>query len=66
MVNVSFPQLSGSQLDSVRGVDGTTQGDTLLRPPIEPMRAAGVAELPDPQQCRGGCAYEPKFDGWLY
>ena len=28
------------------------------------MRAAGVTELPEPRQCRGGCAYEPKFDGW--
>jgi ATP-dependent DNA ligase len=28
------------------------------------MRAAGVAELPEPRMCRGGCAYEPKFDGW--
>jgi ATP-dependent DNA ligase len=28
------------------------------------MRAAAVAELPEPRMCRGGCAYEPKFDGW--
>ena len=35
-----------------------------MRPPIEPMRAAGVAELPEPRLCRGGCAYQPKFDGW--
>ena len=40
------------------------RGDTLLKPPIEPMRAVGVAELPEPRMCRGGCAYEPKFDGW--
>jgi hypothetical protein len=38
----------------------------LLRPPIEPMRAAGVSELPEPRMCQSGCAYEPKFDGWLY
>jgi ATP-dependent DNA ligase len=39
----------------------------VLRLPIEPMRAVGVAELPElpePRMCRGGCAYEPKFDGW--
>ncbi|WP_344395007.1 hypothetical protein [Actinomadura alba] len=36
----------------------------MLRPPIEPMRAVGVAELPEPRMCRGGCAYEPKFDGF--
>jgi ATP-dependent DNA ligase len=28
------------------------------------MRAAGIAELPEPRMCRAGCAYEPKFDGW--
>jgi ATP-dependent DNA ligase len=28
------------------------------------MRAVGVAELPEPRMCRGGCAYEPKFDGF--
>jgi ATP-dependent DNA ligase len=28
------------------------------------MRAAGVPELPQPRMCRGGCAYEVKWDGW--
>ncbi|MFI6129480.1 ATP-dependent DNA ligase [Micromonospora sp. NPDC051141] len=28
------------------------------------MRAAGVAELPDPRTYRGRLAYEPKWDGW--
>ncbi|OJF14506.1 ATP dependent DNA ligase-like protein [Couchioplanes caeruleus] len=28
------------------------------------MRAVGVPELPGPAMCRGGCAYEVKFDGW--
>ena len=28
------------------------------------MRCVGVAELPGPRMCRGGCAYEVKFDGW--
>jgi ATP-dependent DNA ligase len=28
------------------------------------MRAVGVGELPEPRMCRGGCAYEAKFDGW--
>jgi ATP-dependent DNA ligase len=28
------------------------------------MRAVGVGELPQPRMCRGGCAYEPKFDGF--
>ncbi|WP_433303995.1 ATP-dependent DNA ligase [Actinoplanes sp. CA-030573] len=36
----------------------------MLRPPVELMRAAGVPELPLPRMCRGGCAYEPKWDGW--
>jgi ATP-dependent DNA ligase len=36
----------------------------VLRPPIELMRAAGVPELPLPHMCRGGCAYEVKWDGW--
>ncbi|GIF01575.1 DNA ligase C2 [Paractinoplanes rishiriensis] len=36
----------------------------MLRPPIELTRAAGVPELPPPRMCRGGCAYEPKWDGW--
>ncbi|GAA3943121.1 hypothetical protein Aau02nite_49160 [Amorphoplanes auranticolor] len=36
----------------------------MLRPPVQPMRAVGVAELPEPRMCRGGCAYEPKFDGF--
>jgi ATP-dependent DNA ligase len=36
----------------------------MLRPPIEPMHAAAVMELPVPQACAGGCAYEPKWDGW--
>jgi len=36
----------------------------VLRPPIEPMLAAPVDRLPQPGVCRGGCAYEPKFDGY--
>nr|WP_296064227.1 ATP-dependent DNA ligase [uncultured Actinoplanes sp.] len=36
----------------------------MLRPPIELMRATGVPQPPRPDQCRGGCAYEPKWDGW--
>lgn len=28
------------------------------------MKAAGVPELPQPKMCRGGCAYEVKWDGW--
>jgi hypothetical protein len=28
------------------------------------MRCVGVAELPEQRMCRGGCAYEVKFDGW--
>jgi ATP-dependent DNA ligase len=36
----------------------------VLRPPIELMRAAGVPGLPLPRMCRGGCAYEVKWDGW--
>jgi ATP-dependent DNA ligase len=36
----------------------------VLRPPIELMRATGVPQPPQPDQCRGGCAYEPKWDGW--
>ena len=27
------------------------------------MRCVGVAELPEPRMCRGGCAYEVKFHG---
>jgi ATP-dependent DNA ligase len=34
----------------------------MLRPPVEPMLAAAATELP--AACRGGCAYEPKWDGW--
>lgn len=36
----------------------------MLRPPIEPMHAAAVTQLPAPHACAGGCAYEPKWDGW--
>jgi len=36
----------------------------MLRPPIEPMLAAAVDRLPAPDACPGGCAYEPKWDGW--
>jgi hypothetical protein len=36
----------------------------LLRLPIEPMRAVGVPGLPGPRDCRGGCVYQSKFDGW--
>jgi hypothetical protein len=35
-----------------------------LRPPIVPMLARPVDALPGPDSCAGGCAYEPKFDGW--
>ncbi|MFI7601272.1 hypothetical protein [Actinoplanes sp. NPDC049681] len=28
------------------------------------MRAVGVPDLPAPSMCRGGCAYEIKFDGF--
>jgi ATP-dependent DNA ligase len=28
------------------------------------MRAVGVPGLPGPRDCRGGCVYQPKFDGW--
>ncbi len=28
------------------------------------MRCVGVTELPETRMCRGGCAYEVKFDGW--
>jgi hypothetical protein len=30
------------------------------------MLAAPVDALPAYDACAGGCAYEPKFDGWLY
>src|SRR4051812_49780380 len=36
----------------------------MLRPPVEPMLAATVRDLPTPGSCAGGCAYEPKWDGW--
>jgi ATP-dependent DNA ligase len=36
----------------------------MLRPPVEPMLAATVRDLPPPGACPGGCAYEPKWDGW--
>lgn len=36
----------------------------MLRPPVEPMLAAPVSQLPGGATCRGGCAYEPKWDGW--
>src|SRR5439155_2859649 len=39
-------------------------GEQMLRPPIEPMLAAAVDRLPAPDACPGGCAYEPKWDGW--
>jgi ATP-dependent DNA ligase len=35
-----------------------------LQPPIVPMLAGPVDALPAPDWCAGGCAYEPKFDGW--
>jgi hypothetical protein len=38
-------------------------GTEVLRPPIELMRATGVPQLPAAQMCRGGCAYEIKWDG---
>jgi ATP-dependent DNA ligase len=36
----------------------------VLHPPIEPMLARPVRRVPTPDGCAGGCAYEPKFDGW--
>lgn len=32
--------------------------------PIEPMLAATAATLPEPHALRGGCTYEPKYDGY--
>ncbi|MFB9238877.1 ATP-dependent DNA ligase [Plantactinospora siamensis] len=36
----------------------------MLRPPIEPMLARTLPELPAPASCPGGCLLEPKFDGF--
>ena len=38
--------------------------DVVLRMPIEPMLAAPTAALPKGAALRGGCWYEPKFDGY--
>jgi ATP-dependent DNA ligase len=38
--------------------------DGVLRMPIEPMLAAPIAALPKGAALRGGCWYEPKFDGY--
>ena len=38
--------------------------DDVLRMPIEPMLAAPTATLPEGAALRGGCWYEPKFDGY--
>ena len=38
--------------------------DDVLRMPIEPMLAAPIAALPEGAALRGGCWYEPKFDGY--
>ncbi|XVQ14686.1 ATP-dependent DNA ligase [Spirillospora sp. CA-255316] len=35
-----------------------------IRSPITPMLAVTVDRLPSPAQCRGGCLFEPKFDGF--
>lgn len=35
-----------------------------IRFPVEPMLAAPVTELPTGSAMRGGCWYEPKFDGF--
>ena len=36
----------------------------MLHPPIDLVRAVPAPTLPAPRACRGGCAYELKFDGW--
>jgi ATP-dependent DNA ligase len=36
----------------------------MLRPPVEPMLARAVEQLPRERALSGGCAYEPKFDGY--
>ena len=36
----------------------------VLRMPIEPMLAAPTVTLPEGAALRGGCWYEPKFDGY--
>lgn len=35
-----------------------------IQKPVEPMLAAAVDHLPAPDGCRGGCRYEPKWDGF--
>jgi ATP-dependent DNA ligase len=37
---------------------------SMLRPPIKPMLARAVDELPYATGLSGGCAYEPKLDGY--
>lgn len=39
-------------------------GRVMLQPPIEPMLAAPTDRIPDPQDCPGGCRFEPKWDGF--
>lgn len=36
----------------------------MLKPPVAPMLAATAAALPEPGALRGGCLYQPKFDGY--
>jgi ATP-dependent DNA ligase len=36
----------------------------VLRPPVQPMLAATVQQLPGADAYHGGTRYEPKFDGW--
>jgi ATP-dependent DNA ligase len=38
--------------------------DGVLRMPIEPMLAAPITALPEGSALKGGCWYEPKFDGY--
>ncbi len=37
----------------------------VLRWPVEPMRAAGVTDLPAPSRT-SNIVYQPEWDGWLY
>ncbi|MGI5214915.1 ATP-dependent DNA ligase [Plantactinospora sp. CA-290183] len=40
-----------------------TRGNRMLRPPIEPMRARAITDLPDVGHS-GATQFEPKWDGW--
>lgn len=35
-----------------------------IQRPVVPMAAKAVETIPDERTCRGGCVYEPKFDGF--